>query len=183
MLLAIATISLLFPLQTADPPLHDWKEVSPPGSGFRVKSPDAFKERSRTVETPKGAVKVTLYGVERDAAGFIISRTEYPPGVVDGDPKKVLDEARDVGVRNCEGTLREEKEIALAGHPGREMIVDVPESRMPRGSGGGVFRARVFLIGPTHYSVGVLSSKAREKPEEVKAFMDSFRFNSTEVKP
>jgi hypothetical protein len=160
MLPAIALISLLLlPLQTAAEPLHGWKDFSPKGGGFQVKMPGVPEQNTRTVKTPKGPVKITQYGIEHDGVAFLVFRSGLPPDAVTGDARKVLDEARDAGVRNSRGTLKEEKEIQLDGHPGRDMLLDLPESRM---RGGGIYRARVYLVGRTHYQVATLSSKARE---------------------
>jgi hypothetical protein len=102
----------------------------------------------------------------------MVIRTDLPPDVVAQGSKKTLDEARENGVRNSGGTLKEEKEIELDGNPGREMVLDLPDSRI---RGGGIYKSRIYLVGQTHYQVITASPKARERSEEMKAFLNSFR--------
>jgi hypothetical protein len=176
----IAMISLLLVLQVPDPPLSGWKDFSPKGGGFRVTMPGRPEEKTRTVETPKGMVKITYYGIERDGLAFLVMRSDLPPDAIAGGARKTLDEARDAGVQKSGGTLRQEREIELDGHPGREMVLDLPDSRV---RGGGIYRTRIYLVGRTHYQAITLSSKARERPEEMKAFLDSFRLTSVGARP
>jgi len=180
MFTAIATFSALLFLQAPETPLRDWKEFSPEGGGFRVKMPGAPSKTTRTIETPSGDVKMTYYAIEREKTVFMVMRSDLPPDTVAKDPKKVLDEARDNGVRNSGGTLREEKEIKLDGKPGREMLLDLPPSKV---KGGGIYRSRVYLIGRTHFQVMTMAPKSRENAVETKAFLDSFRFKGDEAKP
>jgi len=175
MFIAITTISALLCFQVPEKLLRDWQEFSPEGGGFRVKMPGAPSTTTRTIETPSGVVKITYYGIEREKTTFLVIRSELPPDTVAKDPKEVLDEARENGVRNSGGTLGEEKEIELDGKPGREMLLDLPPAKA---SGGRIYRARVYLVGRTHFQVITLAPKSQENPGEMKAFLDSFRLKS-----
>jgi hypothetical protein len=171
MFTTITALSVLA-FQAPDPLLEGWKDFSPKGVHFRVKMPDLPKESARTVETPKGTVNLSLYVVEKNGVGYVVVRSVLPPAAVAGSPKTVLDEARDDGVKNSGGTLKEEKEIELDGHPGREMILELPDSRI---RGGGIYRTRIYLVGRTHYQVIAASSKAKDQPRQVAAFLESFK--------
>ena len=180
MLITLATV-WLFVLQPADQLPAGWQDFSPKDGGFRVKMPGIPEERTRKIEAGQDTVEMTLWGFERDGVTFIVSRTELQPEAIAGGPKKTLDEARDKGVRNSRGKLVEEKEIELAGHPGREIVLDLPDSRV---RGGGIYRSRIYLVGRIHYQVVTLSPKARERPEEMKAFLESFQLGvKTEQAP
>ncbi len=111
----ILTISFLLTGQTADRPLQDWLDFSPRAGGFTVKMPGVPKAKTQTVETPHGAVKITSYGIERERMAFMIMISELPRDALKRNAKDVLDEARDKGVQNSRGTLREEKEHRTQG--------------------------------------------------------------------
>jgi len=178
MLHVTLAISFFLTGQTADRPLQDWPDFSPRGGRFTVKMPGVPKAKTQTVETPSGTVKITSYGMERDGMAFMIMISELPPDTLKRNAKEVLDEARDKGVQNSRGTLREEKEIELGGFPGREMILDLPDSRV---RGGGIYRTRLYLVGRTHYQVITLSSKAKAKSNVMSAFLDSFRLKDKNI--
>src|SRR5215471_17233028 len=172
MLSTLALILLGFPTQAADPPLRGWKEFSPKEGDFRVSMPGTPEEKSQTRETTDGVGKLTSYGIVREGFAYMIIRSDVPASVLAKGPKKVLDEARDQGVKKAGATLREEKAIELDGHPGREMVLDVPESRTRP---AGIYRSRVYLVGRTHYSVIAFSSKSGDRSKEITSFLDSFR--------
>jgi hypothetical protein len=167
-----ATMCLLAIL-VADP-LAGWKYFNPKDGGFRVKTPGVLKKSTREVKAGTAMTKITLWGIEQDGIAYMVIRSELPPDAVAGGPKKTLDDARDNGVRNSGGKLREEKEIELGGHPGREIILDLPDSRV---RGGGIYRSRSYLVGTTHYQVITVSPKAAARPDEMTAFLKSFRLN------
>ncbi len=176
---AILTISLLLPFQTADRLLQDWTEFSPEGARFAVKMPGVPKENTQSIDTPSGNVKITLYGIESDGTAFMVMVSELPPDTLKKNVKELLDEARDKGVQNSRGTLREEKEIELNGFPGREMVLDLPESRM---RGGGIYRGRIYLVGRLHYQAISLVPKPKAKSDVMGAFLDSFRLKDRNTK-
>jgi hypothetical protein len=180
-MLTTLTTLWLFVLQTAGPLPAGWQDFSPKDGGFRVKMPGFPKDYTRKIEAGQDTIELRLWGIEQDGVTFIVSRTELQPEAIAGGPKKTLDEARDKGVQNSRGKLVEEKEIELAGHPGREMVLDLPDSRV---RGGGIYRSRIYLVGRIHYQVVTLSPKALERPEEMKAFLESFRLGvETEQAP
>jgi hypothetical protein len=169
---AIALVALLFPLQVSPAPLAGWKDFSPKGGGFIVKMPADPEETTRTIEAVHGTTRVRQFGVERDGVAYMVTRTDLPPAAVAGGPRKTLDEARDEGVRKSGGTLKEERAIELDGHPGREMVLELPETRARV---GGIYTTRIYLVGRTHYQIARLSPKGKERPAETKAFLESFR--------
>ena len=110
----------------------------------------------------------------------MVLRSDLPPEVDVKDVKKLLDDARDQGVKNSRGKLTSEKEIELDGNPGREMILDLPDSRV---KGGGIYKSRIYLVGHTHFQVAAMAPISDENPEELKAFLDSFRLKDDDAKP
>ena len=112
----IATIWLLALL--ADDPLKSWEVFSPKNAGFEVKTPGVPRETKRELGPGTNTTKATLWMIEKDGAAYLMTRSELPPEAVAGGAKKTLDEARDAGIKNSRGTLKEEKEIELDGYPG-----------------------------------------------------------------
>ena len=112
----LATIWLLALL--ADDPLTGWKDFSPKDGGFQVKTPGIPRESKRELGSGTTTTKITLWGIEKDGVVYMMIRSDLPPEAVAGGAKKTLDEARDSGIKNSRGTLKEEKEIELDGYPG-----------------------------------------------------------------
>ena len=168
----LAGILLSFLQQADERALEGWQAFSPGGAGFTVKLPGEPNKTARTLEVPGGTASVTLYAIDRNGLVCIISVTEFSQGVLKQNTKEVLDDARDNGVKKSGGTLREEREIKLNDSPGREMTVDLPESKL---RGGGVFKSRVYLVGRTHYQVAAMSTRANENPNVQRAFLNSFQ--------
>jgi hypothetical protein len=168
----LAGILLSF-LQQADArALDGWQVFSPAGAGFTVKLPGEPKKTARALEVPGGTINLTLYGIERNGLVCFISVTECSPGVLKQNANEVLDDARDNGVKKSGGTLREERKIKLNEFPGREMTIDLPDSKL---RGGGIFKSRVYLVGRTHYQVAAMSTIANENPNVQRAFLNSFQ--------
>jgi hypothetical protein len=93
--------------------------------------------------------------------------------------RNYLDEAWDKGVRKAGGTLKSEKEIEMDGRPGRELVVELAESRVP---GGGILRSRIYLVGRTQYQAVAMSPKAKVRSGEMEAFLESFRLKGEKAK-
>ena len=89
-----------------------------------------------------------------------------PPPRRPGDPERVLDGARDGAVGNVNGVLRSEQRIALGGHPGRDLVVDVP--------GQVVARQRIYLVGRRLYQLIVVTDQPPSSPE-IERSLNSFR--------
>lgn len=163
----------------ADDPLTGWKDFSPKDAGFQVKIPGVPRETKREIGQGASVTKFTLWGIEKDGVVYMVMRTELPPEAVAGGTKKTLDEARDSGVKNSRGTLKEEKEIEMDGYPGRELVLDLPDSRV---RGGGFYRSRIYLVGQTHYQVATMWPKSGARPDETTAFLNSFRLKNDKSK-
>jgi hypothetical protein len=172
MFLAPVTIPVLILFQAADGPLKDWKEFSPKEGGFRVLMPGEPTKKTRKLETPQGDAVIVTYSIQTRKAAFLVIRSDLPPKVDVTDAKKLLDDARDKGVKNSGGTLRDEKEIELDGHPGREMTLELPDSKV---KGGGIYKTRIYLVGHAHLQVITLAPKSEANLKEINAFLDSFR--------
>ncbi len=168
----LAGILLSFLQQADERALLGWQAFSPPGAGFTVKLPGEPNKTVRALEIPGGTANFTLYAIDRNGLVCLISVTEFSEGVLKQNAKEVLDDARETGVKKSGGTLREEREIKLNDSPGREMTIDLPDSKL---RGGGIFRSRVYLVGRTHYQVAAMSTKANDNPNVKRAFLNSFQ--------
>lgn len=104
---------------------QQWAEYRPAGAGYRVEFPGTPRVTSQDMPTGNGSAKLFMAGVQPDPERFFgASHVVYAPGIMNPDPEVALDLARDGGVRNARGTLREERRLSVGGAPARRVIFD-----------------------------------------------------------
>ncbi len=81
--------------------------------------------------------------------------------------KKALDDGRDAAVRNIKGKLTSEKDVKVAGEPGREIQIEAP--------GLGIYRARLVIIGDRLYQLVVAGPEEIARSKDADKFLDSFK--------
>jgi hypothetical protein len=105
---------------------------------------------------------------------FVVIYNDYSENQLPtGDVEKLYDHARQGGVASSGGgRVASDKKVMLGELPGREIKIDLPSSKV---AGGGVIHARYFLKDKRLYQVVYRGPKAKLKPDEIAAFLDSFR--------
>jgi hypothetical protein len=125
-----------------------WQEYSYPKLGFSVELPRAPDVHEGVAQTVDGQKKTTSYTVDDGGAGAaMINVTDY--GGSGRDPAALLDMAAKDAVRTMNGLLVSETQIQLAGAPGIDVMMTIP-------NGGAVDRIvwangrlyQVLLAGP-----------------------------------
>lgn len=148
-----------------------WKVVPSKEGRFRVAMPNTPTQTKKTVKTATGELTVTILAAEgRNDSLFVVSYSDIPEAdLKQGSLAKRLAQARDGAVSNVGGKLREEKTIALDGHPGRQIVIEK--------DGSVIAKMRIFLVKRRLYQVMVLGSASVFSSKEVEMFLDSFRLN------
>lgn len=149
-----------------------WEKFAPAGGDFSVLMPGKPVKTDQEMQTAFGKLVNHMFLLQSGEAVYMVSYGDFPEPV--SDPaviKRMLDSARDNAIQATSGRLKEEKEIKLGGHTGRELLVVLP---------AGLTRARAYWVGKRLYQVVVLmpegkgaaGEKARE--ETMAKFLDSF---------
>ncbi len=150
---------------------QQWYEHRPPGAGYRVEFPGEPKLDTKDVKAGAATVTMVMAVVERATDAFMSIHSIFPPETVNADPQRVLDGARDGGVRNVQGQLREERRLTVDGAPARYLVIDIPQAK-------GVGLALVVLSGNMVYQALYIGPAGTENAAEVERFIQSLRLVS-----
>lgn len=146
----------------------EWSRFESPEGRFAVEVPLEPTLRTRPVETAAGAIDLHLYVLEDDRHSYMASYSDYPEAIVaSSTPDAMLDGARDGAALNIQGSVEEEREIALDGHPGRAVLLTDSTGEL-------VLDLRLYLVGARLYQVGVLSERRDRGGEPAERFLGSF---------
>jgi hypothetical protein len=172
---AISSFAQTRPRQTA--PDEFWKEFSSTAGRFKVALPGDRTETSKTLESSLGKIKCHTFTSWAPFASFIVSYSELP--VILTEPaqvKEFLDHMHEGEVEASHGKLLSMTEIELDGYPGREFIVELPDS---------MFRMRYYLVGQRFYQIAVrtinTAEVARSMVEMADEFFASFKLTGKPV--
>jgi hypothetical protein len=148
------------------------KEFKSEAGGFSVMSPVTLMESHQEIETEAGKLDLHLFSGQLDDVGYFVSYTDYEPEIVrKADPEKMLDGSRDGAVSNVNGKLVSETRITLAGHPGRELVIDAKPKETPPGT----IKERIFMVQNRLYQVVVVAPRRKDIASEADAFLQSFK--------
>ena len=161
---AIPSFAQTQPRQTA--PEEFWKKFSSTAGGFKVTLPGDRSETSKTLESPWGKIKCHTFTSWTPFASFIVSYSELPVILTEpGQVKEFLDHMHEGEVKASQGKLLSMTEIELDGYPGREFIVELPNS---------MFRMRYYLVGQRFYQIAVRTTNAADVARAMVEMTDEF---------
>ncbi len=156
-------------LSLASPPAA-WKPFSSPAGHFTVLLPGVPLEQKQSVKTSIGTVELILFilEVKKAQGSYVVGYSELPePAVQVGTEEKRLDNARDGAVASAKGKLKSEKRIALQGHHGRDLLIEV--------DGKHVIRTRFYAVKNRLYQVLAVGPADWVAARESSKFLDSFK--------
>jgi hypothetical protein len=165
LLLACVVVAALFGggTQAQEPA---WQSFSPRGGGFTVSlpgTPEASNYKDNDDQAFRWVVALRAYAL---AAGYVTYAKGAPK-----DPKSWLEQTRDLTVKASKGKLLEDKEIRLAGNPGREF-------RFENGDGR-ICSVRLYLVKDRLYqTLAIAKDEAAVKADLVR-FLNSFQLRET----
>ena len=146
---------------------QQWFDHRPDGAGYRVEFPTKPTENSQDLSIAAGTVKMRTSAVEIGDKIFLAIDSLYPTSVDAGDPQANLDSARNGGVRNVNGTLRQEERLTIGSAPARRMVIDIPQTNQ-------VADALLVLDGRRLYQAVYVGPRGTENAPEVRRFLSSF---------
>ncbi|HEX5706554.1 MAG TPA: hypothetical protein VFX96_04625 [Pyrinomonadaceae bacterium] len=149
-----------------------WETVK--AGGMSIDMPGKPSRQTQTVQSAGGPVEVHLIGIDRGSEGFMVSHNEFPAVIANAltDTKTLLDAGRDGALKNADGKLISERDLTLGGHPGREVVGEVPSKKT-------AFTLRVYWVKPHLYQVIYLHPQASAVTADGRKFLDSPRVEQT----
>jgi hypothetical protein len=145
----------------------EWQEFRSTEGGFVVLFPGLPKVTDEA--TDSHGAKSHDFLVDHGDTAYLVGYTDYPANSFAGKPlNKVLDEERDNLVKGTKMTIRADKPISNAGHPGREVVIE--------DTNGFTQRLSIYLVGDRLYEVISGGPKNHDASPQAKRFHDSFQF-------
>ena len=167
------------------PPAPDelWKEFSSTAGRFKVALPGNPTETSKTVEYRFRKFKRHMFNLEAGFGAFLVSYSDLPVILAEQDEvEEFLNHHMHEGeVASSQGKLLSKTEIDLDGYPGRELIVETPDS---------TFRMKYYLVEQRFYQIAISTPNGPAKNAEGTAksmeiiaskFFDSFKLTGKTV--
>lgn len=101
-----------------------WKKLAPAGGGFTALIPGTASEQTTPIKFAGGELTNHIFALETPLAAYIVSYADFPQEIADPEAiKRMLDGGRDSGLASTSATLRNERDIKIDGHPGREWVM------------------------------------------------------------
>jgi hypothetical protein len=153
------------------PSSSNWEEVVSPEGGFRVLFPTAPRKAVRSVSSQAGQVTDTAYLLDTPDWSMAVRFADFDkPGQANVAMEEIVNAGRNGTVKALGGNVTSEKEISLAGHEGKEVIVNVP--------GRGTSWLRWYIVKRRIYTVVIMSHRATPHSSDVARFLDSFQLTN-----
>jgi hypothetical protein len=146
----------------------EWKAYNSASGRYQALFPGAPKEQTQKMDTEIGPIDATITSLETPSAFYAIAYNDYPKDKLGKNADEVLNKARKGAVDKVKGTLVSEKKIEAGGYPGRDLTISAP--------GDLEIAEHVFLVKTRLYQILVVTPKGKGAPDDIKKFMDSFKF-------
>lgn len=148
------------------------KEFQSKAGGFSVMTPAPLQEAVQPVETQGSKIDLHLFSAQQDEIAYFVAYCDYAPELARPEnAETMLDGARDGAVGNTQGKLTSETMITLAGHPGREVVIEARgEDRPPV-----TIKGRLFMVKNRLYQVTVVAPRSRAGDKAIDDFLQSFK--------
>jgi hypothetical protein len=144
-----------------------WKLFSHKTANLSVMMPETPKEESSVEKTVAGDITLWQASVIQESKAYFVSYSDMPKSTWKGDPKKMLEGARDGAAQRVKGKVVADREIKLAGkYPGREFKVVVDKMELTQ---------RVYLVKHRLYQVNMGCLVGACTAEEIQEYLNSLK--------
>lgn len=156
---------------------QDWKEFNHPEGNFKILAPQAFTEKTDSVETALGKLAYHTYFIQTDEKldenlFYMVSYCDYPSGVVFADSSGLTGEFFDATMEEAAdavgGKVLYSADVQLDGNPGRHWRIDYLD-------GKAVIKTKAFLVKNRFYSLQIIAYKEKSLNNDAERFFNSFR--------
>jgi len=169
-LLAVAVLLCAFRLNaTAEGEKASMKPYKNVGGKLELLMPGTPKEDSSVEKTVAGDITLWQASVILTTKAYFVSYSDMPESTWKGDPKKMLEGARDGAAQRVKGKVVADKAIKLAGkYPGREFKVVVDKMELTQ---------RVYLVEHRLYQVNMGCFAGNCTAAEIQDYLNSFKLS------
>ena len=144
-----------------------FKPFQKKGANFAVMMPGTPKEETSTEDTVAGKISLYQASVIGSNKAYFVSYSDMPKETWNGDPKKMLEGARDGAAGRVQGKIVADREVSLGTWPGREFKVVVGDQME--------LTQRVYLVKHRLYQVNMGCLKGACTDAEVQEYLGSFK--------
>ncbi|MDX2099623.1 MAG: hypothetical protein SFW36_17730 [Leptolyngbyaceae cyanobacterium bins.59] len=154
-----------------------WKTFSSSSGGFSVLMPGDPNAEKQTQATPAGPIDTQMFMVDRkqDLVAYMVAYSDLPNSLVQQAQQNstnlqtLLNGVRDGFTESIRGKVLNQRTIALNGHPGVEIYLELPGQRMARN--------RIYLVNKRLYQIVVVVDREKEKNllKSIDGYLNSFR--------
>lgn len=157
-----ASATGVVPMVTSRP---EWPLLAPAEEGFRIALPGRPEPQTSEVDTPSGKIHVRLFSLSDVDRGrvYSVAVNRLPATPADDEAGRLLDRARDGALKLVGGRVLTEAETLYGSHPGRSLVVELPD-------GGGYVHARLVVAGDRLYQVSIVSDAEQLSPDDRRVF-------------
>jgi hypothetical protein len=168
----LKSLALLRPPPPPEPakPLAAGKAFTSPEGRFRVRFPEAPRERTQKVTSLAGPIEVHMFGVDRGDVAYLAFYNDYSVDPAQLDPEGVLEAVVQGALSTSKARLTAKRDVHLGDYPGREYRAELA---LPDGRAA-TSKSRIYLVGTRLYQVLVVSAQGKEDAKAIDAFLDSF---------
>jgi hypothetical protein len=156
-----------------------WVTFESRDQAFSAMFPGKVDESEQSVKTDVGelALKIFAYepaeSLQDDNMVYMVMTTTYPASSnissdATADLPTMFRNAVDGGVKNVSGKLLAEKDIKIAGYPGREYKISYQD-------GDNIIKGKMYLVKQRMYMIQGIYSKEKDGNATLQKFLDSFR--------
>jgi hypothetical protein len=132
-------------------------------------------ERKQTAESPIGPIRIDTFTLAKGRDEFTVSFTDYPVAILNSKPETILEGVQISVEADLRAQVLDERPTSLDGYPGWQYTLELPESKLP---GGGIYKARAYLVKQRLYQVVAVTPKADAPSKDAEEFVQSFRLSA-----
>lgn len=129
------------------------------------------KPMEQTKKVPAGGMDIDMFMfivAPSDDRVYLVTYSDYDKALVTDDNKDaILDGAAKGSITNLKGKTLKNEEITIGKHPGRELLVELPNKSQ--------YRAQIYLVNNRLYQVVALGPKSFVKSETTDDYFKSFK--------
>lgn len=144
-----------------------WKAFKNKKANFEVMMPGTPKESTSFEQTAAGKIGLYQAIVVVEPKAYFVAYSDMPKSTWKGDPKTMLEGARDGAAQRIQGKVVADRELKLAGkYLGREFKIVKDQMELTQ---------RVYLVKHRLYQVNMGCMAGKCSNEEIQAYLDSFK--------
>lgn len=157
----------LFGASTEVAAQQQWREVRPPGAGFRIEFPEEPKTEWKDLPSGSGTVPALISLLSRqDGLDFMSIYSDFPAGTFSANPQGELDTLRNNSVNDVRGVLRSEAKLTVGGAPARRVVISFFD-------GKSIATILFILNGTRLYQAICIAPQGKENGADVSRFIGS----------